>query len=132
MHKIQELVNENFFEGNGLMQPGVIEGEVFDENSSPQIKDESYCLILNNLTLHWQNKLDASFTNFSRMLRPNGVYIGSMLGSDTLQELRICLNLGEKEREGGLSPATSPMMPMTSIGNSFSRCNFSLPTIDRT
>lgn len=66
------------------------------------------------------------------MLRPNGVYLGTMFGGDTLQELWICLNLGEKEREGGLSAVTSPQMQMTTIGNIFARANFSLPTIDRT
>lgn len=44
------------------------------------------------------------------MLRPDGAYIGAMLGGDTLQELRIALNLAEKEREGGMSAVASALI----------------------
>lgn len=55
-----------------------------------------------------------------------------MLGGDTLQELRICFNLAELERDGGVSPVISPMMSLTEMGNIFSRCQFTMPTCDVT
>jgi NADH dehydrogenase [ubiquinone] 1 alpha subcomplex assembly factor 5 len=42
-------------------------------------------------------------------LRPDGVFIGAILGGDTLFELRTSLQLAEIEREGGISPHVSPM-----------------------
>ena len=42
------------------------------------------------------------------------------------------MNLAEKEREGGLSPNTSPMIGLSEIGNMMSRIGFKLPTIDKT
>ena len=55
-----------------------------------------------------------------------------MLGGDTLQELRICLNLTESEREGGVSTMVSPLMNITDIGNILARAKLNLPTIDIT
>jgi NADH dehydrogenase [ubiquinone] 1 alpha subcomplex assembly factor 5 len=42
-------------------------------------------------------------------LKPDGVFIGAVLGGDTLFELRTSLQLAELEREGGISPHVSPM-----------------------
>jgi NADH dehydrogenase [ubiquinone] 1 alpha subcomplex assembly factor 5 len=42
-------------------------------------------------------------------LKPDGVFIGAILGGDTLFELRTSLQLAEVEREGGISPHVSPM-----------------------
>ena len=44
--------------------------------------------------------------------------------------MRICLNLAEAEREGGVSPIVSPMVSATDIGNIFSRCKYTMPTIE--
>lgn len=40
------------------------------------------------------------------------------------------MNLAEQERLGGISPATSPFLSLTNLGNIFSRCGYNLPTID--
>ena len=58
--------------------------------------------------------------------------MGSTLGGDTLQELRICFNLAESERDSGVSPIVSPMMSVTDLGNMFARCQFTLPAVDIT
>ena len=42
-------------------------------------------------------------------LKPDGVFIGAILGGDTLFELRTSLQLAEVEREGGISPHVSPL-----------------------
>lgn len=42
-------------------------------------------------------------------LKPDGVFIGALLGGETLFELRTSLQLAEVEREGGISPHVSPM-----------------------
>ena len=44
-----------------------------------------------------------------RSLKPDGVFIASMFGGDTLFELRTSMQLAELEREGGVSPRVSPM-----------------------
>lgn len=68
----------------------------------------------------------------SNSLEPDGVFISSMIGGDTLQELRICFNLAELERDGGVSPVVSPLLSLTEMGNTFSRCQYTMPTCDVT
>ena len=82
------------------------------------------------MTLHWVNDLESIFNNFRETLEPDGVFMSTCLGGNTLQELRICFNLSESERDGGVSPCISPMLSLTAMGNLFARCQFTMPTID--
>jgi len=51
-------------------------------------------------SLHWVNNLPKAFSNVHRCLKPDGVFLGAMFGSNTLFELRCSLQLAELEREG--------------------------------
>lgn len=96
------------------------------------MENESLDLIVSNCDLHWSNSLEGSFQTYLNSLVPDGLFIGNMIGGDTLQEARICLNLAMQEREGGVSPMISPMMSITDVGNVFSRQKFNMPTVDLT
>jgi NADH dehydrogenase [ubiquinone] 1 alpha subcomplex assembly factor 5 len=84
------------------------------------------------MTMHWINELETVFRGFKHTLEPDGLFMSSSLGGDTLQELRICMNLAELERDGGVSPNISPMLSVTDLGNSFARCSYTMPTVDVT
>lgn len=87
-------------------------------------------MIFSNLNLHWVNELESTLKQFNDSLEADGVLMATMLGGDTLQELRICMNLAELERDGGVSPSISPMLSLTDMGNTFARCQFTMPTCD--
>ncbi len=90
-------------------------------------------MIVSNCNLHWVNNLEGTLRGYRDSLIPDGVFLGTVIGGETLQELRICLNLAEGEREGGVSPTVSPLMSLTDMGNIFSRAgHFKLPTVDLT
>lgn len=93
-------------------------------------EEEEYDLIVSNMNLHWFNDVPSALSNFHNSLVPDGAFISSSLGGDTLQELRICLNLAEQEREGGISPLVSPFLSVTELGNIFAKQGYNLPTID--
>jgi NADH dehydrogenase [ubiquinone] 1 alpha subcomplex assembly factor 5 len=61
-------------------------------------------------------------------LKPDGAFIGAMLGGETLYELRTSLQLAEIEREGGISPHVSPMADSRDLGALLSRAGFTLTT----
>lgn len=82
------------------------------------------------MSLHWVNELQSTMKDFHDSLEPDGVFMATCFGGDTLQELRICFNLAESERDGGVSPVVSPFMSVTDLGNTFARCKFTMPTID--
>ncbi|NXO80856.1 NDUF5 hydroxylase, partial [Sitta europaea] len=65
-----------------------------------------------------------------RVLQPAGVFLGAMLGGDTLYELRCSLQLAELEREGGFSPHVSPFTAVADLGHLLSRAGFNTLTVD--
>ena len=66
-----------------------------------------------------------------QVLKPDGVFIGAMVGGETLYELRCSLQLAETEREGGFSPHVSPYTAVTDLGNLLGQAGFSMLTVVR-
>uniref|UniRef100_A0AAQ5X9D7 Arginine-hydroxylase NDUFAF5, mitochondrial n=1 Tax=Amphiprion ocellaris TaxID=80972 RepID=A0AAQ5X9D7_AMPOC len=65
-----------------------------------------------------------------QVLKPDGVFIGAMVGGETLYELRCSLQLAESEREGGFSAHISPFTAVTDLGNLLGGAGFSMLTVD--
>lgn len=61
------------------------------------LDNDTIDLIYSSLTLHWVNNLPSVFQQAIYCLKPDGVFLGSMFGSDTLYELRVSLQLAENE-----------------------------------
>ena len=87
-------------------------------------------LVMSNLNLHWINDLPGSLVQIREVLKPDGCFIGSLLGGSTLQELRYCLYLAEQERRGGVSPHASPLITPSDMAALMQGAKFALPTID--
>lgn len=64
-------------------------------------------------------------------LKPDGVFIGAMVGGESLYELRCSLQLAESEREGGFSPHVSPYTAVTDLGHLLGRAGFTMLTVVR-
>ena len=82
---------------------------VGDEEFLP-FQDSSVDLVVSNLALHWVNDVPGVLSQIQRVLKPDGVFIGAMLGGQTLSELASSFVAAELEREGGVSMHVSPMM----------------------
>lgn len=54
-------------------------------------------------------------------LEKDGVFVGAILGGDTLFELRSSLQLAQQERLGGIKPHISPMVDFKEVGGLLSR-----------
>ncbi|KAI8904286.1 S-adenosyl-L-methionine-dependent methyltransferase [Gorgonomyces haynaldii] len=100
-----------------------------DEENIP-IGDDTFDAVVSNLQMHWINDLPRALTEIQRVLKPDGVFIGSLFGNDTLYELRSSLQLCEQERTGGISMHTSPMARTQDLGSLLSRAKFQLTTVD--
>ena len=55
-----------------------------EEEWKDQFADESLDLIISNMNLHWVNGLEKAFDDMSDTLVPDGVFMASALGGDTL------------------------------------------------
>lgn len=102
---------------------------VCDEEFLP-FPDNSYDLVLSNMSMHWINDLPQALQNIMKVLKPDGAFIASMLGGNTLKELRHCFYLAELERRGGMGAHASPLALPSDVAGLMQAANFSLPTID--
>jgi hypothetical protein len=85
---------------------------------------------MSNLTLHWVNDLPGCLTQIRRTLKPEGLFLATMLGGETLKELRQSLAKAEVAIDGGLSPRVSPFADVKDAGNLLQRAGFTLPVAD--
>lgn len=88
---------------------------------------QHYNLILSILNLHWVNDLPGVLIQIQQALAPKGLFMGVLLGGQTLQELRHALTLAEAEVYGGLSPRISPFTEVKDCGMLLQRAGFTLP-----
>lgn len=70
------------------------------------------------------------FKSINNCLKPDGPFLGSMFGGDTLYELRSSLQLAETERKGGVAPHLSPFTHIRDVGALLNRAGFTMLTID--
>jgi len=121
------LTRDKQFDKDMRIKPIRIVG---DEEHLP-FAPQSIDLFISNLSLHWVNDLPGVFRQVRNCLRPDGAFIGSMFGGDTLLELRSSFVLAEQEREGGITNHVSPFTKISDLGDILSSSGFTLPTIDQ-
>ena len=87
-------------------------------------------LVLSAMDLHWVNDLPGCLIQIGRILKPDGLFLGAMLGGGTLWQLRQALAAAESEVEGGLSPRVSPFADLRDAAGLLQRAGFALPVAD--
>uniref|UniRef100_K3X8I6 Methyltransferase type 11 domain-containing protein n=1 Tax=Globisporangium ultimum (strain ATCC 200006 / CBS 805.95 / DAOM BR144) TaxID=431595 RepID=K3X8I6_GLOUD len=102
---------------------------IADEEFLP-FPPQHFDLIMSSLSLHWVNDLPNTFKQILDSLKPDGAFVGAVLGGDSLQELRSAFILADQEREGGISPHISPFMNVPDAGNLLVSSGFQLCTVD--
>lgn len=107
--------------------PGI--GIVADEEFQP-FAENSLDLVLSCLSLHWVNDLPGALVQIRRALKPDGLFLASILGGQTLVELRQCFSEAEIEIEGGIGPRVSPFADVRDAGALLQRAGFHEPVID--
>jgi SAM-dependent methyltransferase len=103
---------------------------VADEEMLP-FASNSFDLVLSNLSLHWVNDLPGALTQIRHCLKPGGLFLGALLGGETLKELRQSLAAAEAAIQGGLSPRISPFADVKDAGNLLARAGFIQPVADQ-
>ncbi len=100
-----------------------------DEEALP-FAANSFDLILSNLSLHWVNDLPGALLQIRHALKPDGLFLASMLGGETLTELRQSFLEAELMEEGGAGPRVSPFADVRDLGGLLQRAGFALPVVD--
>ena len=102
---------------------------VADEEALP-FDAPHFDLVFSNLSMHWVNDLPGALVQAARCLKPDGLFLGAILGGDTLHELRECLMQAELDLSGGVSPRFSPFAQVRDAGALLQRAGFTLPVTD--
>ena len=87
-------------------------------------------LVLSAMDLHWVNDLPGTLIQIARILKPDGLFLGALLGGATLWQLRQALAAAESEIDGGLSPRVSPFADLRDAAGLLQRAGFALPVAD--
>ncbi len=87
-------------------------------------------LAVSLLALHGVNDLPGALIQIKRALRPDGLFMGCLLGGRSLQELRQALLEAESETMGGVSPRVAPFADLRDLGSLLQRAGFALPVVD--
>ena len=96
------------------------------------VQQSQHDLVIHDLNLHWANDLVGQLVQSRRALKPDGLFIGTLFGGQTLQELRVSLAEAESAVTGGLSPRIAPMAEIRDLGGLLQRAGFALPVADST
>jgi SAM-dependent methyltransferase len=102
---------------------------VGDEENLP-LAPECFDLAVSALSLQNLNDLPGALVQLRRVLKPDGLFLGCLLGGQSLHELRTALAVAETEMSGGISPRVAPFADVRDMGGLLQRAGFALPVAD--
>jgi SAM-dependent methyltransferase len=87
-------------------------------------------LAVSLFSLQWINDLPGALIQIRRLLKPDGLFMGALLGGGTLSELREAFTHAEIATRGGISPRVAPFADVRDLGGLLQRGGFALPVSD--
>ena len=102
---------------------------VLDEEKQ-DLRAQHYDLIISILSLHTVNDLIGAMVQYRQALKPDGVFLGVMLGGQSLATIRTLMTQAELETVGGAAVRFHPFADVKDLGNALSRAGFTLPVTD--
>ncbi len=102
---------------------------ISDDEALP-LKENSFDLIINLLTLHHANQVPLVLKNMLGALKPDGLMLTCLFAPDSLSELKAALFEAELEIKQGAARRTLPLADVQTLGNLLLRVGFALPVAD--
>ncbi|MCI9879011.1 methyltransferase domain-containing protein [Methylobacterium goesingense] len=112
------------------LAPRAEAGAVLADPEALPLAPGRFDLAVSLLALQHVNDLPGALTQLRRTLRPDGLFVGCLLGGRTLTELRQVFGQAESEVEGGVSPRVAPFAEVREMGSLLQRAGFALPVTD--
>jgi SAM-dependent methyltransferase len=94
------------------------------------LKEGGLDLIVSLLALHWTNDLVGALIQIRAALRPDGLFLGAILGGSTLVELRQAFLEADSDADEGAGPRVSPFADAIDGAGLLQRAGFALPVAD--
>lgn len=108
--------------------PGSI--EVVGSGEALPLAEGRFDLVVSALALQGANDLPGALVQIRRALVADGLFLGAIVGGQTLHELRSVLTEAEAEITGGASPRVAPFADVRDMGGLLQRAGFALPVAD--
>tara|TARA_B100000900_G_scaffold412366_1_gene433992 strand:+ start:392 stop:1252 length:861 start_codon:yes stop_codon:yes gene_type:complete len=102
-----------------------------DEESLP-FQNNTFDLIISDLMLHTSNNLRTSLEKIHSLLKPDGLMLCSMFGSETLKELKSCIIKSEEQFNDRVYPRINPFVDIRTAGDILHNSGFKLCVADDT
>jgi len=102
---------------------------IADEERLP-LADASINLLIAPLCLHVVNDLPGTLRQIRNALKPDGLFVGTLFGGETLTALRAALMEAEIETTGGAAPHIAPAVDIRDAGWLLLRSGYALPVSD--
>ncbi|HUE65932.1 MAG TPA: methyltransferase domain-containing protein [Rhizomicrobium sp.] len=92
--------------------------------------DGPFDLAVSLFSLQWINDLPGALVQIRQQLKPDGLFVGALLGGNTLREMRDAFAHAESATRGGISPRVAPFADVRDLGGLLQRAGFALPVAD--
>lgn len=103
---------------------------ICDEEALP-FAANSFDFVYSGLSLHGVNAIPKMLMDVRRLLRPDGLFICTLFGGETLRALRHAMYEAEDQSLGRVSPRISPMIDLQQAAGLLQKAGFSMPVVDR-
>ncbi|MEX2200595.1 MAG: methyltransferase domain-containing protein [Dongiaceae bacterium] len=123
---IQSDLSERFARASSMPDAPAL---VADEEALP-FAAGTFDLVLSNLSLHWVNDLPGALLQIRHALKPDGLFLATLFGSETLGELRWSLLAAESALSGGAHQRVAPFADLRDAAGLLQRAGFALPVAD--
>jgi len=90
----------------------------------------AFDLAVSLFSLQGINDLPGALIQIRRCLKPDGLFLGALLGGTSLSELRAAFAHAEIATRGGISPRVAPFADVRDLGGLLQRGGFALPVAD--
>ncbi|MCA3254512.1 MAG: methyltransferase domain-containing protein [Alphaproteobacteria bacterium] len=104
-------------------------GVVCDEDRLP-FANASFDLVVSAGALHAVNDLPGALIQIRRALRPDGLFLASFVGGESLAEIRRAFLEAEAALRGGAAARVLPMVDVAAAGGLLQRAGFAMPVVD--
>ena len=112
---ISDISNEMLKIAKKKQSDKKIEFLSIDEENLP-FESNKFNLVFSNLYLHWSNDLLKVLNEIYRVLKPDGLFLCSIFGSETLNELKYSLCEAEEKISKSIYPRVSPFVRLQDAG----------------
>lgn len=96
-----------------------------------ELSPGAHDLVIHAMALHWAEDPLGQLIQAFRALKPDGLFILTCFGGETLAALRHALLAAEVELTGGAHPRVAPMAELQALAGLLGRAGFAMPVADR-